>query len=192
MQLYSNTALPTIASATVGQFGMTYTQLRRNVYTNSMAADDIPNLSKLVEEVERDLLSHIYANLKTKDITAVDAQKIAQDFLKLLPFKDKKDLLDKLNALGNTYRTAQEVYVKFGVPYEEQERQRKLDLMREHIKNGEIDKALEVAKEHVANQNGVSQLNSPTDIQRDPVPLDNSYQTGSGKGGDQNGNSTNT
>lgn len=134
-------------------------------------ADDIPNLDKLVEEVERDLLSHIYANLKTNEINAQEAQKLAQDFLKLLPFKDKKDLLDKLNELGKEYRTAQEVYVKFGVPYEEQERQKKLDLMREHIKNGDIDKALEVAKSHVqAMQQG---------------------NTDNVKGGELDGNSTN-
>lgn len=139
MQLYQNHASLTAAGAQI------YTQLRRNVYTKTMS-DDIPNLDKLVEEVERDLLSHIYANLKTQEINAQEAQRLAQDFLKLLPFKDKKDLLDKLNELGNQYRTAQEVYVKYGVPFEEQERLKKLDLMREHIKNGAIDKALEVAK----------------------------------------------
>lgn len=139
MQLYNTNT----QCASVGQ--QIYTQLRRQVYTNAMP-DPIQNIDKLVEEVERDLLSHIYANLKTNEITAEQAQKLAQDFLKLLPFKDKKDLLDKLNMLGNQYRTAQEVYVKFGVPFEEQQRQQKLDLMREHIKSGNIEKALEVAK----------------------------------------------
>ena len=139
MQVYQNTQQFTSTGAAI------YTQLRRQVYTKAMT-DDIPNLDKLVEEVERDLLSHIYANLKTQEINAEEAQKLAQDFLKLLPFKDKQDLLDRLNALGNQYRTAQEVYVKYGVPHEEQERLKKIDMMREHIKNGDIDKALEVAK----------------------------------------------
>lgn len=122
-----------------------YTRRCNGVYTKSMA-DTIPNLDKLVEEVERELLSHIYANLKTNEIDAVEAQKLAQDFLKLLPFKDKQDLLDKLNVLGNTHRTAQEVYVKYGVPYEEQLRQEKIDKMREHIKNGNLEQAIAVAK----------------------------------------------
>lgn len=124
-----------------------FTQSRRRVYTQIMS-DDVQNLDKFVDEVERDLLSHIYANLKAQEINSQEAQKIAQDFLKLLPFKDKKDLLDKLNTLGHEYRTAQEVYVKYGEEFEEQERQRKLNLMRMHIKSGEINKALEVAKQH--------------------------------------------
>lgn len=146
MQLYSN-------GTQLTSYGATYTPLRRNVYTTSMA--DAPALTKLVEEVERDLVSHIYANLKKKEISTVEAQRLAQDFLKLLPFKDKQDLLEKLNALGNTYRTAQEVYVKFGIPFEEQERQRKLDLMREHIKNGDIDRAVAIAKAHTEQEESV-------------------------------------
>lgn len=135
MQVYNTTT----------QFTAIYTRRGNRVYTHTMA-DNIPNLDKLVEEVERELLSHIYANLKANEIDANEAQKLAQDFLKLLPFKDKQDLLDKLNILGNEHRTAQEVYVKYGVPFEEQERLRKIDLMREHIKNGDIAKALAVAK----------------------------------------------
>lgn len=159
MQLYNTNAQFTSVGARI------YTNLRRSVYTKAMAANDIPNLDKLVEEVERDLLSHIYANLKTNEINAQQAQKLAQDFLKLLPFKDKKDLLDKLNELGKEYRTAQEVYVKFGVPYEEQEREKKLELMRTHIKNGDIDKALEVAKGNVSQSSitgGGEQNGQPT------------------------------
>ena|SRR6185312_4129083 len=143
MQLYSNTAQFTPQGG--------YTRRDTYVYTNAMA--DIPNLNVLVEEVEKDLLSHIYANLKTNEITAEQAQTLAQEFLKLLPFKDKKDLLEKLNTLGKQYREAQEVYVKLGIPLEEQERQQNLDLMHKHIVNGELDKALEVAKSATKQDN---------------------------------------
>lgn len=144
MQLYNNTTQFTSSTG--------YTRRSTYVYTNPMV--DAQQLTVLVEEVEKDLLAHIYANLKTNEITAEDAQKLAQEFLKLLPFKDKEDLLEKLNTLGKQYREAQEVYVKLGIPLEEQERQQKLDLMHKHIVNGEIDKALEVAKGSVATQKG--------------------------------------
>lgn len=142
MQLYSNISQFTAVFPTIVR--RRYTEKDQTVYTQSMS--DIQNLDKLVEEVERNLLSHIYANLKTNEITAETAQKLAQDFLKLLPFKDKKDLLEKLNTLGKEYREAQQVYVSLGIPLEEQERQQKLDMMHKHIVNGDLDKALEVAK----------------------------------------------
>lgn len=134
MQLYSNTF----------QFTPSYTRRDGYVYTSAMV--DEQSLKKLIEEVEKDLLAHIYANLKANEITAEQAQKLAQDFLKLLPFEDKEDLLEKLNTLGKQYREAQEVYVKLGIPLEEQERQQKLDLMHKYIVTGELEKALQVAK----------------------------------------------
>lgn len=134
MQLYSN----------ILQFTPGYTRRDGYVYTSAMV--DEQNLKKLIEEVEKDLLAHIYANLKANEITAEQAQKLAQDFLKLLPFEDKEDLLEKLNTLGKQYREAQEVYVKIGIPLEEQERQQKLDLMHKYIVTGELEKALDVAK----------------------------------------------
>lgn len=103
-------------------------------------------LPQFVEQVEKDLLEHIYSNLKENALTGDDAQKLAQEFLKQLPFQDKKDLLDKLNELGKVYKPAQEVYVKYVVPFEEQDRQQKLDAMRSHIKAGNLEAAVNVAK----------------------------------------------
>ena len=103
-------------------------------------------IQELVDQVERDLLAHIYTNLKENKLTGVAAQQLAQEFLGLLPFKDKKDLVDKLSALGQKYPEARETYVNLGIPLEEQHRQERLDQMRAHIKSGDLDKALEVAK----------------------------------------------
>jgi len=103
-------------------------------------------MQELVDTVERDLLAHIYTNLKENKLSGVAAQQLAQEFLSLLPFKDKKDLVDKLSSLGQKYPEARQTYVNLGIPLEEQQRQERLDQMRQHIQSGDIEKALEVAK----------------------------------------------
>ena len=108
-------------------------------------AQDKP-MQELVDKIERDLLAHIYTNLKDNKLTGVAAQSLAKEFLALLPFKDKKDLVDKLSTLGEKYPEARQTYVNLGIPIEEQQRQERLDQMRAHIQSGDIEKALEVAK----------------------------------------------
>lgn len=103
-------------------------------------------IQELVDQIERDLLAHIYTNLKENKLTGIAAQQLAQEFLGLLPFKDKKDLVDKLSTLGQKYPEARETYVNLGIPLEEQQRQDRLDQMRAHIASGDLDKALDVAK----------------------------------------------
>lgn len=108
-------------------------------------AGDKP-MQELVDQIERDLLAHIYTNLKENKLTGIAAQALAKEFLALLPFKDKKDLVDKLSTLGQKYPEARETYVNLGIPIEEQQRQERLDQMRAHIQAGDLDKALQVAK----------------------------------------------
>ena len=111
-------------------------------------------MQDLIDQVEKDLLGHIYTNLKENKLTGVAAQQLAQEFLALLPFKDKKDLVDKLSSLGQKYPEARQTYVNLGIPVEEQQRQERLDQMRAHIQAGDIDKALEVAKGGSPNGSG--------------------------------------
>ncbi len=68
--------------------------------------------------------------------------------MSLLPAKDKEDLLNKLNTLGQTYYEAKQTYTDEVVSMEEQKRQEKLAAMREHIKSGNIEAAIAVAKEN--------------------------------------------
>lgn len=85
-------------------------------------------------------------NMKHRRISISEAHHLAQDFLKLLPAQDKEDLLKKLSGLANTYAEAREVFLKYHTPYEEEKRNKLLSTMRDHIKNGDIEKAIEVAK----------------------------------------------
>jgi spore maturation protein CgeB len=107
---------------------------------------DSSDINPLIEQVEKDLLDEIIKNLEQNIITDDQAKKQANDFLSLLPINDKKDLLDKLQKLSQVNKETKEIYHKYASSFEEEERQKKLQLMSEHIKNGQIDQALSVAK----------------------------------------------
>ena len=105
------------------------------------------SMQTVTRDIEKDLIEVIIQNLEQNKIDTEEAKKVAQEFLSLLPLHDKKDLLEKLNKLGKDHLETQSVFLKYARPYEEKERQRKLELMSQHIKKGQIDHALAVAKE---------------------------------------------
>lgn len=104
------------------------------------------DLKQFVTDVERDLLFHILTNMKHRKITVGEAQDLAKDFLAVLPVHDKMQLLDALNDLAKDHPEARAVYAKYAPPVYEKQRDEKLAKMAEYIKNGDIEKALEVAK----------------------------------------------
>lgn len=103
-------------------------------------------MDMIEEEIEEELLLEIISNLTHETMTEEQAQSYAREFLTLLPIQDKHELLEKLRAFSKTNPAAKGLYLKFGGPIEEEERQKKLKLMSKHIKNGQIDHALNVAK----------------------------------------------
>lgn len=104
------------------------------------------SIDPLVEEIEKDLLKHIVENMEQGKITVEKSQQLAKEFLGLLPVVDKQDLLNKLNVLGKSYPEAQAVYLDLALPYEEEQRQQKLQKMSEMIKQGNIEQAIATAK----------------------------------------------
>ncbi len=109
-------------------------------------------MQALVIDVEKDLLFEIMQGLRKRKISKQQAQQLAKDFLACLPIQDKKDLLDKLYHLGEHNPEAKEVYLKYATPYFEEERLKKLHKMSLHIKYGNIEQAIAVARG--GNQNG--------------------------------------
>ncbi len=107
---------------------------------------DDKELKKLVSDVERDLFFHIILNMRHRKISIGEAHYLAQDFLKMLPVQDKEGLLKKLLELGQMYAEVREVYIKYSIPHEEEKRNKLLDIMRNHIQKGDIEKAIEVAR----------------------------------------------
>lgn len=104
------------------------------------------SVQDLVEQVERELLDEIIANMETDAMSLEDAEQLARDFLAVLPAADKEDLLRKLQGVGEKYIAARSVYLKHAAPHEEQKRQELLDTMSTHIKSGNIEEALTIAK----------------------------------------------
>lgn len=111
-----------------------------------MDIQQVSYLPSVVEEVEKDLLKHIIANMEEGKITVEESQQLARDFLALLPVNDKEELLQKLNKLGKTHSEVQAVYLDLVRPHEEAIRQQKLTQMSEHIKQGNIEQAISIAK----------------------------------------------
>ena len=108
-------------------------------------------MQNIVKDVENDLLNIIINNLKQNSIDTDGARKMAREFLSLLPMQDKHDLLKKLHKLSVDHKQTQGLYLKYAQPYEEEERQKKLALISEHLKNGQIEHALTIAKGETPN-----------------------------------------
>ncbi len=105
-----------------------------------------PAMQDVVIDVEKDLLAEIIRNLEKNMMSPEQAQSLAKQFLSFLPIQDQKDLLDKLYELSRSHRGLQGIYVKYAKPHEEIETQKKLELMSQHIQQGNIEHALAVAK----------------------------------------------
>jgi uncharacterized membrane-anchored protein YjiN (DUF445 family) len=105
-----------------------------------------PSMQDIVTDVEKELLQAIIKNLKANLMTEDQARELAREFLALLPMQDKKDLLTKLYSFSQKHVEAKSVYLKYAKPFEEEERVKKLELMSQHIQNGQIEHAITVAK----------------------------------------------
>ena len=99
-----------------------------------------------VDLVQRELVKLIAENLKANKLPLDKARQLAADFLKLLPIKDQMDLLKKLQNLGTTYPEAEAVYVEELGRVEENQTDLILDQMRNFIKQGDINQAINTAK----------------------------------------------
>jgi hypothetical protein len=118
-----------------------------------MAKNPEDTMALLTVDVERDLLYHIIINLKNNNISYQQAQELARQFLALLPLQDKQDLLKKLQTIRkkNPGLGVNNVYLKYSMPYEEEQTQNKLDMMRQHLQSGNIEQAISVAKGETPN-----------------------------------------
>lgn len=114
---------------------------------------DDQTMQTITTDVEKDLLAAIIENLKKNSLQVEQARELAREFLALLPMEDKRDLLDKLYKFSQEHAETKDLYLKYAKPLEEEDRQKKLALMSEHIKNGQIEHAIAVAKGGTPNAN---------------------------------------
>lgn len=113
------------------------------------AQDSLQDVQKLVRSVEKDLLYEIVMNLRQQLVSKAEVQRLAKDFLAMLPIKDEKDMIEKLKILGRKYPEVRNLYVKYGIQYHEKSKAEVLELMEKYIGDGQIEQAIEVAKENL-------------------------------------------
>src|SRR3989344_4066713 len=104
------------------------------------------DIQQEVEEVKKELVELIIKHLRENKLPAKKAKKLAEDFLNVLPISDRQDLLEKLKNLGADYQEAKEIYVGELKRISEEQRDQTLSQMRDHIKQGNINNAIEAAR----------------------------------------------
>ena len=103
-------------------------------------------LEETLDGIERDLLNAISESLRANKMSVEQAQKLARDFISQLPPQDQKDLLEKLKKISQMHPEARDIYLKYAREDFENDRDAKLHLITQHIQNGDVDSALNVAK----------------------------------------------
>ncbi len=104
------------------------------------------DLNSEVERIKKELVDLIVVKLKENQMDVPTARKLASDFLKVLPAKDQKDLLEKLKTLGDQYMSVRELYLAELEEIREMERGDVLNQMRNAIAKGDMDHAIMVAE----------------------------------------------
>lgn len=104
------------------------------------------NLSEEVARLKKELVDIISENLQNNQIDSASAQKLASDFLAILPIQSWNDLLVKLKTFTQAHIEAKELYVEELSKDERLKSEQAINLMRDHIKKGDIEGAISVAK----------------------------------------------
>ncbi len=104
------------------------------------------DLAKVTNQLEFLFLKRLARGLKEEKIDIPRAKALAKAFLKIEPFSSVEDAKAKLDSF-----TRQEDYFSnlneyIEAYYSEQQKNAMIEKMRHHIRQGDIDQALEVAK----------------------------------------------
>ncbi len=99
-----------------------------------------------LQTLEYMLLKKIVTDVKAQQMSMPEAKKYAQDFLKLLPFSSSEDAQIKMHEYVRKYPVHAEMEDYIKAFNHEAKVNSIIDKMRKHLKNNNIDKALEEAK----------------------------------------------
>ena len=110
--------------------------------------DDIcmDEMSKVTDKLEYLLLKDIINGLRDETISEEDAKTIAAVFLDLEPFASIDDAKNKMNTFIVTYPRFMLLKEYMDAYHEEQRTAAVIEKMKEHIKNDNLDQALQVAQ----------------------------------------------
>lgn len=115
---------------------------RYGVYSSYIMTD----IQKEIDRIEQELADLIVSYLQENKIEVGQAQKLAADFLALLPVTDQKELLTKLKQLSDNYTEVRDIYLRELSQTNESEKTEALTKMRNAIAQGNIEHAITVAK----------------------------------------------
>lgn len=104
------------------------------------------DLSKVTNQLEYLFLKRLARGLKEETIDIPRAKALAKEFLQIEPFssvEDAKSKIDSFTRKDSYFLTLNEYIEAY---YSEQQKNALIEKMRQHIKQGNIDQALEVAK----------------------------------------------
>ncbi len=100
------------------------------------------SLVKMKDQLEYLFLRIIVSGLKSNTLPVADAKRLAQEFLRIEPFVSIEDAHTKINGFTTTHNGFGLLKEYSDVYYDEDRLDEKLDIMRTHIKNNNIDEAL--------------------------------------------------
>lgn len=106
------------------------------------------DLKQEIKHIEDELVEIIIQNLKNNKIDNNEAQKLAADFLAVLPINDQQDLLNKLKDLGKQHPITESLYVEEITRITNAQRDQALAGMRQAIQKGNIQAAIAIAKSY--------------------------------------------
>ncbi len=106
------------------------------------------DIKQEVKVVEGELVEIIIQNLKNNKMSTEQAQKLASDFLAVLPITDQQDLLNKLKILEEQHPETETLYVSEITKITNQKRDQTLLGMRKAIQKGDMNSAIAIAKSY--------------------------------------------
>lgn len=105
--------------------------------------DDLP---KVTDQLEFLFLKRLAAGLKAEDIDIPTAKQLAKVFLAIEPFSSVEDARQKMSDFTSEHQYFSQLRDYVDAYYSEQHKDALIEEMRSHIRQGNIDQALEVAK----------------------------------------------
>lgn len=102
------------------------------------------NLAKLKEQLEYLFLRIIVSKLKNGSMKANDIQPLCKEFLSIEPFSSIEDAHAKINQFAQAHSSFSLLKEYADVYYDEERLDEKLEVMRTHLKNNNIEDALKV------------------------------------------------
>lgn len=113
------------------------------IWNSNFMSED--SLKKMKDQLEYLFMRVVISGLKSDKLSIPEAKKLAQDFLAVEPFVSVEDAHAKINQFTSTHQGFSLLKEYAEVYYDEDKIDDKLEVMRKHLKENNIDEALRVA-----------------------------------------------